>query len=172
MMKKKVQDALNAQINEELYSAYIYFAMAAYFKSLNLDGFAHWMEIQTQEELSHAFKFYGYMNDRGGRPVMAAISKPPLEWDSPLAAFQEAYKHEQHISAAINKLVDLSIQESDHAMNNMLQWFVAEQVEEEASADEIVKKLKLIGDNGTGVLMIDQELAARVFTPPATVGGA
>lgn len=171
-MKKKIQDALNGQINEELYSAYIYFAMAAYFKSLNLDGFAHWMEIQTQEELAHVFKFYNYMNDRGGRPTMAAIAKPPVEWKSPLDAFETAYKHEQHISAEINKLVDLSIKESDHALNNMLQWFVAEQVEEEASADEIVKKLKLVGDNGTGVLMIDQELAARVFTPPAAEGGA
>jgi ferritin len=171
-MKKKIQDALNGQINEELFSAYLYFSMAAYFKSLNLDGFAHWMEIQTQEELSHAFKIYNYMNDRDGRPIMAALAKPATEWKSPLEVFQESYKHEQHISAEINKLVDLSIKESDHALNNMLQWFVAEQVEEEASADEIVRKLKLVGENGTGILMIDQELATRVFVPPAAEGGA
>lgn len=171
-MKKKIQDALNAQINEELYSAYIYFSMAAYFKSMNLDGFAHWMEIQTQEELSHAFKIYNYMNDRGGRPAMAAISKPPMKWKSPLDAFEEAYKHEQHISAEINKLVDISIRESDHALNNMLQWFVAEQVEEEASADEIVQKLRIVGTDGTGLLMVDQELATRVFTPPSAEGAA
>ena len=149
-MKKKIQDALNGQINEELYSAYLYFAMAAYFNELNLKGFAHWMEIQVQEELSHALKFYNYMNDRGGRPIMAAIAQPPKDWKSPLEIFQESYKHEQHISAEINKLVDLSIKESD----------------------EIVRKLKLVGDNGTGILMLDQELATRVFVPPAAEGGA
>jgi ferritin len=113
-------------------------------------------------------KIYGYVFERGGRVILEQIKTPPAEWSSPIHAFEEVYKHECHISGCINELVNLSIAEKDHATNNMLQWFVAEQVEEEASADEILQKLKLAGDDGAGLFMIDQELAQRVFTPPAT----
>jgi ferritin len=171
-MKQNVQDALNDQINAELYSAYLYFSMSSHFKSLNLVGFANWMHVQAQEELTHALRMYNFVVDRGGRAIMEAIAKPPTEWNSALEVFEETYKHEQAVTERINKLVDLAIKESDHSTNNMLQWFVAEQVEEEASVDEILQKLKLIGDNGTGVFMIDQELGNRAFTAPATDGNA
>ncbi len=167
-MKQNVQDALNDQINAELYSAYLYFSMSSFFKSKNLIGFANWMQVQAQEELTHALKMYNFVVDRGGRVIMETIAKPPSEWDSALAVFEETLKHEQGVTERINKLVDLAIKESDHSTNNMLQWFVAEQVEEEASVDEILQKLKLIGDHGTGVFMIDQQMGGRAFTAPAT----
>ena len=166
MLKNTVQDALNAQINAELGSAYIYLAMAAYFEDIDLPGFAHWMTIQVQEELLHAQKFYTYVFERDGRVELTAIEGPPKEWESPLAAFQAAYEHEQYISKRIHDLVSLARNESDHPTENMLQWFVAEQVEEEATAKGIVQSLKRVGDSGHGLLMLDRELAARVFTPP------
>ena len=168
MIKKKVQDALNKQVNAELYSAYMYLSMEAYFQSVNLSGFANWMRCQTQEEIFHAMKIYDFINERGGRVTLKPIDGPPTQWKSPLDVFQETYKHEQLVKSLINKLVDLSIKESDHATNTFLQWFVTEQVEEEAAEDEIVQKLKLIGKDGSGLFMIDQELAQRVFTMPAT----
>ncbi len=167
MLSEKMNKALNKQINEEIFSSYLYYAMAAYFDSKGLSGFSNWMRVQTQEELSHAAKLNDYINERGGRVVLEAIAKPALEWDSPLAAFEAAYQHEQHISKCINDLVDIAIAERDHATNNFLQWFVKEQVEEEASADEIVQKLKLVGENKGGMFMVNRELAARVYTPPA-----
>jgi ferritin len=167
MLNKKVETALNKQINAELYSSYLYLAMAAYTESLGLDGFGNWFKIQAQEELYHAMKFYGYVYERGGRVKMAAIDAPPTGWKSPLSAFEETYKHETKVTGLINKLVDLARREKDHATENMLQWFVAEQVEEEATAEGIVQKLKLVGDKGQGVYMIDREFASRVFTPPA-----
>ena len=170
MLKKKMLDALNKQINEELFSAYLYLAMAAYFESISLNGFASWMKVQVQEEVSHAMKIYDYVFERGGKAEMQAIKKPALEWKSPLNVFQEAYKHECHISGCIGKLVDLAIESSDHATNNFLQWFVGEQVEEEATADAVVQKLKLVGNDGGGLFMIDQEMATRVFIPPAAAG--
>lgn len=170
MLKKKMLDALNKQINEELFSAYLYLSMAAYFESISLNGFATWMKVQVQEEISHAMKIYDFIFERGGKAEMQAIKKPALEWKSPLNAFQEAYKHECHISGCIGKLVDLAIELGDHPSNNFLQWFVAEQVEEEASADDIVQKLKLIGNDGGGLFMMDQEMGTRVFTPPAAEG--
>ena len=170
MIKEKIQGALNDQLNWELYSAYIYFAMAAYFESVNLPGCANWMKVQAQEELTHVMKFYDFVNERGGRVTLAAVEAPPAEWDSPLAAFVNAYEHEQGVSERINKLVDVAVAESDHATNGFLQWFVTEQVEEEASVDEIVQKLKLVGKEGGGLFMLDGELAQRVFVPPAAAG--
>ena len=167
MIKKKVQDALNKQVNAELYSAYMYLSMEAYFQSINLSGFANWMRCQTQEEVFHAMKIYDFINERGGKVTLKPIEGPPTEWKSPLDVFNATYKHEQLVTDLINKLVDLSIKESDHATNTFLQWFVTEQVEEEAAADEIIQKLKLIGKDGSGLFMIDQELAQRIFTPPA-----
>jgi ferritin len=143
--------------------------MAAYFETINLKGFANWMRVQTQEELVHAMKFYDFIVERGGKAVLSAIEGPRTEWPSPLAVFEHAYEHEQKVTGLINDLVDLAISEQDHATNNFLQWFVAEQVEEEASADEVVQKIKLMGDASGGLFMLDRELAQRVFTPPAAV---
>lgn len=170
MISKKIKEALNEQINAELYSAYLYLSMVAYFESVNLPGFAKWMRAQTQEEVMHAMKIYDYINERGGRVVLKAIAEPATKWKSPLAAFEAAYKHEQKVTGLINGLVDLAIKEKDHATNAFLQWFVTEQVEEEQSADEIVQKLKLIASAPGAVYMLDKELGQRVFTPPATEG--
>ena len=170
MISKKVQDALNRQCNREMYSAYLYLSMSAYFQSLNLKGFANWMRVQTQEEMVHAMKFYDHINERNGRVTLQPVDGPPTEWASPLAVFEAAYKHEQNVTGLINDLVSLAVSEKDNATNIFLQWFVTEQVEEEASADEIVQQLKLIGDDANGLFMLDRELAQRVFTLPATGG--
>jgi ferritin len=167
MISEKLEKAINKHINKEIYSAYLYASMAAYFDSTSLDGFSNWMRVQVQEELSHAAKFWDFISNRGGRIHLTAIDGPPTEWDSTLAVMQEVYKHEQLVSQGINDLMDLAIEERDHMAKEFIQWFVAEQVEEEASADKIVQDLKLIGDNGHGLLMIDRELATRVFVPPA-----
>ena len=166
-MDEKMQEALNKQLNAEVYSAYLYLSMSAYFQSVNLSGFANWMRVQWQEELAHGLKFYDYVNERGGRVILQAVEAPPSEWDSALAAFQDTYRHEQKVTGMINKLVDLAVEARDHATNNFLQWFVSEQVEEEASADEVLQKLKLVGDDPSGLFMIDQELGQRVFVAPA-----
>lgn len=166
MIKAKMQNALNAQINREIYSAYLYLSMAAYFESVDLKGFASWMRVQVQEELLHASKFFGYIVDRGGRVTLTTIEVPPSDWPTPLRAFEEAYAHESKVTGWISDLVTLAGREEDHASHNFLQWFVNEQVEEEASVDAVVKKLKLMGDAPGGLFMLDRELAARVFTPP------
>jgi ferritin len=170
MINKKIEDALNEQINAELYSAYLYFSMEAYFESLNLSGFANWMMVQTQEELAHVMKIYRFVNERSSRVLLKAIAQPPTEWDSPLAAFEAAYKHEQKVTGLINNLVNLAVEEKDHATNSFLQWFVNEQVEEESSADGVVQKLKMIKNAPEGLFLIDRELGQRVFTPPTTQG--
>ena len=168
MIKKSVEDALNHQINRELYSAYLYASMSAYFETQNLKGFALWMQFQAREESMHAQKFYTYLIDRGGRAIMRAIEAPPSEWKSPLNVFEEAYKHEQHVTQLINNLADLAIAEKDHATNSMLQWFINEQVEEEAHADEMVQNLKMVGSNSQGLFLLDREAGQR--TPPAPPG--
>ena len=170
MVSKKMEEALNGQVNAELYSAYMYLSMESYFKSLNFNGFANWMRIQTQEEVTHAMKIYDFVNERGGRVTLSAIDGPPTEWNSPLAVFEVVYKHEQKVTGLINDLVNLAIKEKDHATNSFLQWFVNEQVEEESSADEIVQQLKMMEDAPGGMFMLDRELGQRVFTPPVTEG--
>jgi len=170
MIGKKIEKALNDQINAELYSAYLYLSMAAYFESINLPGFASWMRVQTQEEVMHAMKIYDYVNERGSRVILKSIEGPPTKWKSPLAVFEAIYKHEQVVTDRINDLVDLAVKEKDHATNAFLQWFVTEQVEEEQSTDEIVQKLTLIKDAPGAMYMLDKELGQRVFTPPATEG--
>ncbi|MEE8577171.1 MAG: ferritin [candidate division Zixibacteria bacterium] len=167
MISQKMQDALNEQVNAELYSAYMYLSMATYFESANLSGFANWMNIQTQEEVSHTMKIYKFIEERMGRVILKAIDGPPTEWDSPLAAFEAVFAHEQKVTGLINGLVDLAIKENDHATRGFLQWFVDEQVEEEASADAIVQQLKLMKDAPGALYMLDKETAQRVFTPPA-----
>ncbi len=170
MISEKMQEALNRQANAEFYSSYLYLSMSAYFASLTLAGLANWMRVQAQEELVHAMKFYDFVNGRGGRVELTAIEGPPTEWGSPLAAFEAALRHEQKVTGLINALVGLAAAEQDHASAIFLQWFVTEQVEEEASALEVVQRLKLVGQEGAGLLMLDRELATRVFTPPAATG--
>ncbi|MBT7788979.1 MAG: ferritin [Calditrichaeota bacterium] len=172
MLNKKVEEAINAQINAELFSAYLYMSMGAYLDSMNLTGFSNWMSIQVQEELSHVQKFYHYVNERGGRVVLDTIEKPEFEWDSVLDVFEATYEHEQKVTSLINGLVEVARIENDNATYNFLQWFVSEQVEEEASADAMVQKMKLIGDFGPGIFMLDQEAMQRVFVPPAASEGA
>jgi len=164
MISKKMQNAINGQINAELYSAYLYLSMSADFSSKNLQGFANWMKIQAREELGHAMKLYNFIEERLGRVTLKAIESPPAEWDSPLAAFEQALKHEQKVTGLINKLVDQAIAENDHATRGFLQWFVDEQVEEEASADAIVQQLKLMKGAPGGLFMLDKELGRRTFT--------
>lgn len=165
-MNEKIRNVLNEQINAELYSSYLYLSMASYFKRLNLDGFARWMEVQAIEELTHAMKFFNFVNERGGKVDLRPIEGPPTSWDSPLSAFEAVYRHEVKVTGMIYDLVNIANEEKDHATTNFLQWFVTEQVEEEASADGIVQKLKLIGGEGAGIYVLDQELAQRVFSPP------
>lgn len=164
MLNKKIQDTINTQINAETYSAYLYLSMSAYFESINLKGFANWMRVQAQEELVHAMKFYDYVNERGGRIILRLVEGPPSEWNSPLAVFEHTYRHEQKVTSMIYNLVDLAIEERDHATHSFLQWFISEQVEEEAGANEILQKLKLLGDAPGGLFMLDRDLAARAFT--------
>jgi ferritin len=170
MFSKKMEKALNEQVNAELYSAYLYLSMEAYFKSLNLNGFANWMMVQTQEEVSHAMKIYEFIDERGGRITLKAIDGPQTKWDSPLAVFKAVYEHEQKVTSLINDLVNLAIEEKDHATNSFLQWFVNEQVEEEASADQVVQQLKMMEKAPGGMFMLDRELGQRVFSPPAAEG--
>ena len=158
---KTMQDALNKQINAELFSEYLYLSMAAYFESQNLGGFARWMVVQAEEEHSHAMKIYGFINERGGRVTLDAIEKPKTEWSSPLEAFQDAYEHEKKVTEMIHNLVELANKEKDHASFSMLQWFVNEQVEEEDSASTVVAQLEMIKDSTNGLLMLDHALGQR-----------
>lgn len=167
----KVVETLNKQINAEIYSAYLYLSMAAYFESIGLKGFANWMRVQWQEELTHAMRIYDYVVERGGRVRLHAVDEPPSEWKSPLEAFEAAHNHEMKVTAMINELVELALKERDFATYNMLQWFVDEQIEEEASTQEVVNKLKLVGDDGKGIFMLDRELAQRQFIAENTEGG-
>ncbi|HUS90251.1 MAG TPA: ferritin [Phycisphaerae bacterium] len=171
MIAKKMQKAINEQINAELYSAYLYLSMEAYFQSENLQGFANWMRCQAQEEVVHAMKFFGFVHDRGGRVTLKAIDGPETSWDSPLAAFKAAYAHEQKVTSLINSLVKIAREEGDTASEVLLQWYVTEQVEEEASADQVIQKLKLMADAPGGLFLLDQQLGQRAFTPPPA-GGA
>jgi ferritin len=161
MISKKMEKALNDQINAELYSAYLYLSMSAYFEAENLPGFAKWMRIQWQEEVMHGLKIYDYINERSGRVTLKSIDEPQAKWKSPLDVFQATYKHEQVVTGRINDLVTQAVAEKDHATNAFLQWFVTEQVEEEKSADEVVQKLKRISDAPGGLYMLDKELGQR-----------
>ena len=161
MLAEKMQTALNGQLNAELYSSYLYLSMNAYFKSVNLDGFANWMYYQAQEELQHSLKFYDFIIQRGGKVQLQQIAAPPTEWSSPLAVFEATLEHEQKVTGLINNLVDVAHEERDHATSIFLQWFVSEQVEEEESVGGVLEQLKLMGDAKGGLFMIDRELAKR-----------
>ncbi len=165
MIDREMEEAINRQINEEMYSAYLYMSMSAHFENAGLKGFANWMFVQYQEEMDHAMKFYRYLQERGGKVRLYEINEPPHEWESPLDAMEQTLKHEQHITKCINDLVDLAEKLKDRPTFNLLQWYIDEQVEEEANDEEIINQLKLIGDNGQGLLMLDRELAQRTYTP-------
>lgn len=171
MIKKTMEAAFNDQINEEIYSSYMYYAMAFYFDSKSLDGFSHWMRVQALEELTHVQKISQYLIERGGLPKMKAIDAPPSHWESPLACLSATYEHECKITQLINNLMDLALKERDHASVSFLNWFVDEQIEEEANADAVVQKLKLIEDNKGGLFMLDREIDARTFVLPAELNG-
>lgn len=169
-INKKVEDAIIKQINAELYSAYLYLGMSSKCTETNLKGFANWLYVQAQEEMTHAMKFYRFVLERGGHPTLGAIEGVRTDWKSPLEMFQAAYEHEQKVTALINGIMDIAVAERDHATTSMLNWFVDEQVEEEANSSEIAEKLKLIGESKEGLFMLDKELSARVFvdgTQPA-----
>ena len=161
MLNAKLQDALNRQINAELFSSYLYLSMVAYLEDRTLRGMAQWMRVQSGEETMHAMKIYDYIVERGGRVTLDKIEAPKTEWASPLELFKDAYAHEQKVTAMINDLMDLAIAEKDHASHDFLEWFVTEQVEEESNASEIVEQLKMIGDERLGLYMIDQKLGLR-----------
>lgn len=161
MLSDKMKKALSGQMNAELYSSYLYLSMNAYFKSVNLDGFANWMYYQAQEELEHAMKFYDFINQRGGRVQLAQIEAPPSDWNSPLAVFEDTLAHEQKVTGLINDLVEVANEERDHASQIFLQWFVSEQVEEEDSVGGVLEQLKLMGEAKGGLFMMDREMAKR-----------
>jgi ferritin len=161
MLNKKVQDAINEQIKNELYSAYIYLAMSAHFEAANLPGIAHWLRAQSNEEVEHAMKFFDYVNDRGGRVALKAIEQPPFEWASPLAAFELVYEHEQKVTGMINNLYALATKENDYPTQVLLHWYINEQVEEEKNASTIVEQLRLVGDHTNGLMMVDHHLGER-----------
>ena len=168
MLSEKLQDELNRQMNAELYSSYLYLSMSAYFHHINLDGFANWMYIQAQEEALHAKKIYDFIVQRGGRVLLERIDAPPAEWASAEAVFKDTFAHEQKVTASINHLVDLAIEEHDHATHIFLQWFVTEQVEEEQSADGILQKVRRLAKDPHGLMLLDRDLAQRspVITLP------
>ncbi len=166
MITQKLQDAINKQINAELYSAYLYKSMEAYFKSIDLDGFANWMNIQFQEEQAHAFGFLNFLNERGGKIILGAIEAPRVDWPNAIAVFSETLKHEEYVTSLINNLIALSYEEKDYASANFFQWYIKEQVEEEANATKILHQLQLVNGEGQALLMLDRELQARVFNQP------
>jgi len=169
-INQKVEDAINKQVNAEIYSAYLYLGMSSRCTEANLKGMANWFYVQGQEEMTHAMKFYRFVLERGGHPVLTAVEGVRTDWKSPLEMFEAAYAHEQKVSSLINDIMDTALAERDHATASMLKWFIDEQVEEEANASEIAGKLKLIGESRDGLFMLDKELSARVFvdaTQPA-----
>lgn len=161
MVSEKMEKALNGQLNAEVYSGYLYLSMAAYFEDEDLDGFANWMRVQAEEELEHGMKFYDYIIRRGASVTLTSIEGPQTEWDSPAAAFNHVLEHEKMVTGLINDLVDLAIEEKDHATNNFLQWFVEEQVEEEENAMELVAKIKFAEGDNRLMYELNKELGGR-----------
>jgi len=163
MIKEKMLNALNEQINAEQYSSLLYLSMSAYFFDKGLPGFANWMYIQFQEELTHANKIFNFVNERGGKVVLKGIEQMPVDFDGVIDVFEKTLVHEQHVTSLINNLVDIAVEEKDHATQSFLKWFVDEQVEEEANVEEILDTLKLINGQGNGIFMLDREMRQRVF---------
>ncbi len=164
MLSKKMEEALNIQVNREMYSAYLYMAMSAHSNEIGLKGFANWFMVQYHEEMLHAMKIFEYIQRKGGTNKLPAIDEPPAQWESALDMFEKTYEHEQKVTAWINELMEIAIEEKDHATQIFLQWYVTEQVEEEENDTDIIAQLKLIKDNSQGLLLLDRELAGRVTT--------
>lgn len=164
MIKDNILTSLNAQINLEYHSSYSYLAMSKYFLEQNLNGFASWMRVQAQEELVHGMKIFDFVNERDGTIQFSDIKKPRQQWDTPLNAFEDALENEKIVSESIYDIVDLSLSERDHATNAFLQWFVSEQVEEESLIKEVIDNLKLVGNDGNGLFLLDRDLGQRAFT--------
>lgn len=167
MKNKKLELALNEQLNAEFYSAYLYLSMSAYLSSINLNGFSNWTKVQFEEEQTHAMKFYNYINDRGGKVKLLQIDQPKCQWDGIVDVFEEILDHERKVTAMINDLMELALQERDHATSSFLQYFIDEQVEEEANVEDILDQLRLIDGNGTGLFMLDREAKTRILNPIA-----
>ncbi|MGI6478222.1 MAG: ferritin [Salinivirgaceae bacterium] len=161
MISSKLESAINEQINAELWSGYMYLSMSAYFEEKGLTGFAKWMRLQAEEEKDHAYKFFDYVNERGARVILKPIAKVPTTWKNPLDVMKETLNHEKHVTSLIYKLMDLAIAEKDYATQSFLNWFIDEQVEEEASASDIVTRLEMISDSKNGLFMLDRELGSR-----------
>lgn len=170
-MNARVEAAINAQINAELWSAYLYLSMATYCHANGLSGFANWFEVQFKEEQDHAKIFYNYIVARNGRVVLKPIEAVDTDWNSLLAAFESTLEHEQEVTSLINNLYDIATEEKDFATQSMLKWFIDEQVEEEETAQSIIDNLKMIDGNGYGLFMLDKEMAARVYTQAAPLAG-
>ncbi len=166
MLTKKMEDELNKQVNAEFYSSYLYLSMASYLDVNNLGGISKWMNIQAQEEWGHGLKIFNFINERGGKVKLDTIKKPKQQWKDVIDLFTDVFEHEKKVTKLINGLMDIAIKESDYATKNFLQWFVEEQVEEEASASEILEQLKMVAGNGTGLFMIDRELGTRSLENP------
>ncbi len=172
MLSEKMQNALNAQINAELWSAYLYLSMSMDASAKGLKGVANWFAIQFKEEQDHAQILINYVNARGGRVLLAAIDAVQTEWNSPLAMYENTLEHEQKVTSLINDLYNLAIEEKDHATRSMLTWFVDEQVEEEENARDLIDQLRMVADDKLGLYMVDKELAARVYTTPSPLATA
>jgi ferritin len=166
MLSAKLQKELNNQMNSEFFAEYEYLSMAAYFHTMNLDGFANYFHVQSQEEHFHAMKIFHFILDKGGKVDLQQIAKPDSEFKSPLSVFETALEHEKKVTKAINKLMDGAISENDHAVNSFLRWYIDEQVEEEALAGKALAKMQIIKGQGEGLLILDQEFAQRTFAPP------
>jgi len=168
MLGENLIKEINKQINEEMYSAYLYLSMSTYFEAKNLKGFANWMRVQYQEEMFHAEKFMTYLYDRGAKVILEKIEKPENAWKDEKEVFNAVLKHEKHVTDRINLLMSIAKQENDYASEVLLHWFIQEQVEEESNAEDIINKLNIMGNSGHGLFMLNNELATRVFTPPQT----
>jgi len=171
MLKKKVEEALNSQINAELYSSYLYLSMSSFFESIDLPGFGNWMRVQAQEENFHGMKMFDFVLERGGRVILQPIEAPPFEWESAKDVFGATLAHEQKVTGLINDLVYLAREERDNATEIFLQWFVTEQVEEEDNVNKILGQLRLVKDSPQAIFMLDKELGQRIFTPSTAEGG-
>ncbi|MBQ1932940.1 MAG: ferritin [Muribaculaceae bacterium] len=172
MLSKTIEDAINAQVNAELWSAYLYLSMAHNFEADGKSGIANWFKVQFKEEQAHAEIFMNYINQRGGRVWLKPIDAVETEWATPLDAFKATLEHERKVTAMINNLYALAEAEHDYATREMLNWFISEQVEEEESAQQLIDKFTLIGNDGMGIYMLDQELAARVYNVPSPLATA
>ena len=166
MINEKLEEQFNIQINKELYSEYLYLAMKVYFQELNLLGFVNWFDVQVQEEHAHAMGLYDYLNERGGKIDLRAIDKPVVEGNSPLEIFEHVLRHEEYVTSRINEMMDVAEEVKDRAAMHLLDWYIKEQVEEEASVGGVLATLKLIGDDKKALLLLDKDLATRTFVAP------